>query len=221
MTPVKGEGSSRRKGKEIAVDDPATKTVGEDTPLSESEPSKEEERSRDPNNECAPLIDPRNDTHAHFSMAPGDYLPPLPSHVWLSIFPSRHRGVLGPFSFFNPRSQYMPRYLFEFGSSTSLGWKEWINEEFFDTAFMVALQQAGVLKAIVSSCCLSNYKGIISSPFGPPMVHRHPQLLPFLRRDHSDPRRCGKPMVVAHSWQCWPKCYGTLSREGGRGGQVE
>ena len=41
--------------------------------------------------------------------------------------------------------------LFEFGSGTSLGWKEWVDKELSDTGFMGGLQQAGVLKAIVSS----------------------------------------------------------------------
>ena len=43
-------------------------------------------------------------------------------------------------------------------SSSNLGWKEWVDEELFDTGFMVALRQAGVLKAIISSHCLSTYK---------------------------------------------------------------
>ena len=40
---------------------------------------------------------------------------------------------------------------FEFGSSTALGWREWVDNELSDTGFMGLLQQAGVLKAIVSS----------------------------------------------------------------------
>ena len=47
--------------------------------------------------------------------------------------------------------------LFEFRSGTSLGLKEWVDMELSDVDFMAALQQAGVLKAIVSSRCLSNY----------------------------------------------------------------
>ena len=85
MTTAKGEGSSRCKGKEIAVDDPATKTTGKDALFSELERFEEEERSHDPDSECAPLIDPRYDTHTHFSVVLSDYLPPLPSRVWLSI----------------------------------------------------------------------------------------------------------------------------------------
>ena len=52
--------------------------------------------------------------------------------------------------------------LFEFGSGTSLGWKEWVDEELADTNFMAALQQADVLKAIVSSRCLSNYRDLFN-----------------------------------------------------------
>ena len=88
--------------------------------------SEEEEGSRDPDSECAPLIDPWYDTHMHFLTVPGDYLPP------------------------------------PLGSSTSLGWKEWADEELSGVGFMVTLQQAGMLKAIVSSCCLSNYRDLFN-----------------------------------------------------------
>ena len=52
--------------------------------------------------------------------------------------------------------------LFEFGSGTSLGWKEWVDKELSDTGFMGGLQQAGVLKAIVSSWCLSHYHDLFN-----------------------------------------------------------
>ena len=86
MTQVKGKGSSRCKEKEIVVNDPATKTAGEDAHLSELECSEEEEGSHDPDSECAPLIDPWYDTHMHFLTVPGDYLPPpLGSRVALHL----------------------------------------------------------------------------------------------------------------------------------------
>ena len=47
---------------------------------------------------------------------------------------------------------------FEFGSGTTLDWKEWVDNKLSDTDFMGLLQQAGVLKAIISSCCLSNFR---------------------------------------------------------------
>ena len=37
------------------------------------------------NNECAPLIDPWYDTHAHFPKVPGDYTSPPLGHVWLAL----------------------------------------------------------------------------------------------------------------------------------------
>ena len=46
--------------------------------------------------------------------------------------------------------------LFKFGSSTTLGWKEWVDKELFDKGFMEVLQWASVLKAIVSLHYLSN-----------------------------------------------------------------
>ena len=52
--------------------------------------------------------------------------------------------------------------LFKFGLVTALGWKEWADTELSDKGFMVVLQRAGVLKAIVSSCCLSNYRDLFN-----------------------------------------------------------
>ena len=66
MSSAKGKGSSRRKGKEIASDNPTTKTVGEDAPLSELKHFDEEEKGRNPSSKCASLIDPWFNTHAHF-----------------------------------------------------------------------------------------------------------------------------------------------------------
>ena len=41
--------------------------------------------------------------------------------------------------------------LLDFGLGTSLGWKERVDKELFDVGFKATLQQANVLKAIVSS----------------------------------------------------------------------
>ena len=49
---------------------------------------------------------------------------------------------------------------FEFGSGTTSGWKEWVDSKLSDTGFMSLLQRAGVLKAIVSSRCLSNFRDL-------------------------------------------------------------
>ena len=81
MTPAKGNGSSCWKGKEVATDDPATKTIAEDAPLSKSKRSKQEEVGRNPNSKCAPLIDPWYDTHMYFLVVPGEYLPSLSGRV--------------------------------------------------------------------------------------------------------------------------------------------
>ena len=77
MIPVKSQGSSRPKGKEIAINDPIAKVVGKGAPLSKSECFKDKEGSRNPDNEC--------DAHAPFPVVLGDYLPPSPGCVWLSI----------------------------------------------------------------------------------------------------------------------------------------
>ena len=51
---------------------------------------------------------------------------------------------------------------FEFGSSTALGWKEWVHRELFDMGFMGLLRRVSILKAIVSSRYLSNYRDLFN-----------------------------------------------------------
>ena len=133
-------------------------------PYSESDHSEEEEGGRDSGSECPPLIDPWYDTHIHFLVVPDDYSPLPSSHVWLSIYRRDTKVFWAPLASTIPNldickgSSLLVPILFEFGSSTSLGWKEWVDMELFDVGFMTALQQAGVLKAIISSQCLSNYR---------------------------------------------------------------
>ena len=55
MSSAKDKGSSRRKGKEVAADDPHAKAMGEETPLFESNHSGEDERGHDLTSECPPL----------------------------------------------------------------------------------------------------------------------------------------------------------------------
>ena len=52
--------------------------------------------------------------------------------------------------------------LFKFGSSTTLGWKEWVDKELFDEGFMEVLHRADVLKAIISLRYLSNYRDLFN-----------------------------------------------------------
>ena len=49
---------------------------------------------------------------------------------------------------------------FEFRLGTAQGWKEWVDSEISDTGFMGLLQRAGVLKAIVLSRSLSNFRDL-------------------------------------------------------------
>ena len=49
---------------------------------------------------------------------------------------------------------------FEFRSSTALGWREWVDNELSNTGFMRLLQRASVLKAIILSRRLSNYRDL-------------------------------------------------------------
>ena len=117
-----------------------------------------------------PLIDPWYGTHIHFPVVPSDYLPLPLGPVWLSIYCCDTEVSWAPLAYSIPNldicqgTSFPVPILLEFGSSTSLGWKEWVDKELSDMGFMVALQQAGMLKAIVSSCCLSNYRDLFQSP---------------------------------------------------------
>ena len=85
MSPVKSQGSSRRKGKAVASDSPAVPDVGEEMERSDSERSTEKETQRDPDSECAPLIDPWYEVNPHFPKIPGEYVPLPPGRVWLAL----------------------------------------------------------------------------------------------------------------------------------------
>ena len=177
MTPVKSQGSSYCKGKEVVSDDPAARDVGEEATYSESDHSDEEEEEawRNPNSECAPFIDPWYDTHAHFPKVPSEYTSSPPGHVWLALC-RRNTDISWALLassildlVINHGILLLVPILFEFGSGTALGWKEWVDKELSDIGFMEALQRASVLKAIVLSCCLSNYKDLFNLRH---LVHR-------------------------------------------------
>ena len=85
MAPVKTQASSHRKGKSVAVDPSVEQEVEEEDVRSDSDHSEEEEARRDPNSECAPLIDPWYTLSPHFPKAPGDYVPPPVNRVWLAL----------------------------------------------------------------------------------------------------------------------------------------
>jgi len=163
MSLAKGDSSSHRKGEEDATDDPPTKTLCGEAPYSKSNRFEEEEGGCDLGSECHPLIDPWYDTHIHFPVVPSDYLPPSSGRAWLSIFCYDSEVCWAPLASFildldihQGTSLPVPIF-FEFRSGMSLGLKEWVDMELSDVDFMAALQQAGVLKAIVSFWCLSNY----------------------------------------------------------------
>ena len=116
-----------------------------------------EEGGHNLGNECALLIDPWYDTHIHFPVVSSDYLPLPPSRVWLSLCRYNSEFSWAPLASSIPNlnirqvTSLSVSILFEFGSGTSLGWKEWVDKELSDVSFMAVLQQAGVLKAIISS----------------------------------------------------------------------
>ena len=160
MSPGKSPSSSRRKGKAVAFDPPA---VPEEVDRFDSEQSTEEEVERDPNSECAPLSDPWYEINPHFPKVPGEYVPPPPSRVLITLIRRDPDVSWPPLAFSIPdlsicQGVSLPVPLhFEFGSGASLGWKEWVDNELSDTGFVGLLQQTGVLKAVVSSRCLSNF----------------------------------------------------------------
>ena len=146
MSLVKDEGSSHHKGKEVVDDDLPTKTVAEETPHSESDRSEEEEGGHDLDSKCPPLIDPWYNTHIHYPMVPDDYSPPPSGCVWLSICHRDTEVSWAPLASTIPdldirqRTSLPVPILFEFGSSTSLGCKEWVDKELSNMGFMAALQ---------------------------------------------------------------------------------
>ena len=142
MSPVKSQGSSHRKGKAIASDSPAVPNVGEEMERSDSERSAEEETQRDPDSECAPLIDPWYEVNPHFPKIPGDYVSPPPGRVLITLVRRDPDVSWAPLASSIPdlsirQGVSLPVTLhFEFGSGTSSGWKEWVDSELSDTGFM-------------------------------------------------------------------------------------
>ena len=157
MSSAKGESSSRRKGKKDATDDLPIEAVGGKAPHSESNHFEEEVRGHDTSSECPPIIDPWYDTYIHFSMVSDNYLPPLLGRVWLSLYHCDSEVSWAPLASSIPnldicQGTLLPvPILFEFRSGTSLGWKDWVDTELSDVGFMIVLQRAGILMAIVSS----------------------------------------------------------------------
>ena len=82
MSPVKSPSSSRRKGKTVTFNSPA---VPKEVERSDSERSTDEGTERDPDNECAPLIDPWYEINPYFPKVPGEYVPPLPGRVLITL----------------------------------------------------------------------------------------------------------------------------------------
>ena len=168
MTPAKSQSSFYRKGKEVISAPPASREVSEEAVYSESHHSNEEETQRDPDNECAPLINPWYDIHPHFPKIPSNYAPPPPGYVWLALCGRNTNISCAPLASSIPdlvirqgNSLPVPIH-FEFRSGTALGWREWVDNELSDTNFIGLLQRASVLKAIVSSRCLSNFQDLFN-----------------------------------------------------------
>ena len=94
-------------------------------------------------------------------------MPPPPlSHVWLTLYQQNLNTSWAPVSssiydlvIRQAISLPVPIH-FEFGSGTAQGWKEWVDSELSDTGFMGLLQRAGVLKAIILSRSLSNFRDL-------------------------------------------------------------
>ena len=131
MFPVKSPSSSRRKGKTVASDSPA---VPEEVERSDSE--------RDPDSECAPLIDPWYEINPHFPKVLGEYVPPSSGRVLITLV-WRDPDVswvplassVSDLSIRQGVSLPVPLH-FAFGSDASSGWKEWADSELSDTSFM-------------------------------------------------------------------------------------
>ena len=139
MSPVKSPSSSRRKGKAVASDSPA---VPEEVECSDSEQFAEEETERDLDSKCAPLIDPWYEISLHFPEIPGEYVPPPPGRVLITLV-RRDPDVswaplassVSDLSIRQGVSLPIPLH-FAFGFAASSGWKEWVDSELSDTGFM-------------------------------------------------------------------------------------
>ena len=146
MALVKSQGSSHCKGKEIASNPPAVPDVGEEVEYSESKHFVGEETQRDPDSECAPLIDPWYKVHPYFPKIPSDYALPLLGRVWLAFCWQNPDTSWAPLASSIPNlairqgiSLSVPIH-FEFGSSTALGSREWVDNELSYVGFMGLLQ---------------------------------------------------------------------------------
>ena len=122
-----------------------------------------------------PLNRPVVRNQPSLSKAPGEYVPPPPGHVLITLVRRDPDVSWAPLASSIPDlsirqgiSLPVPLH-FEFGSDASLGWKEWVDSELSDIGFMGLLQRAGVLKAVVSSRCLSNFRDLYNLRL---LVHR-------------------------------------------------
>jgi len=146
MAPMKSQGSSHRKGKEVASDLPAVPDISEEAEYSELEHSVGEETQRNPDSECALLIDPWYKVHPHFLKILGDYAPPPPGRMWLALCQRNPDVSWAPLAssildlaIRQGISLPVPIH-FEFGSGTALGWREWVDNELSYVGFMGLLQ---------------------------------------------------------------------------------
>ena len=127
---MKSQGSSRHKGKAIASDSPAVPNVGEEMDRSNSKRSAEEEAQRNPDSECAPLIDPWYEVNPHFPKIPGDYVPPPLGRVLIALVwrnPDVSWALLAssiPDLSIRQGTSLPVSLHFEFRSGTTSGWKE-------------------------------------------------------------------------------------------------
>ena len=113
--------------------------MGKEVVYSELDHSDEEEAPCAPDSECTSLIDSWYDIHPHFPKLPDDYTLPLPSRVWLALCRKNSNVSWAPLAFSIPDlvihqgTSLLVLIHFEFGSSTALGWREWVDRELFDT----------------------------------------------------------------------------------------
>lgn len=155
MSPPKGECLSHHKGKEVAANDPSVDaTKGEEAPHSNSDHSKEEEVSRYWASALLSLTHGMTLTIIFWWYLVITFL--LHWVVWLALERCDTEVYWTPLTSTIPnlaicQGDILPMPIhFEVGFGTSSNWKTWVNKELFDVGFMEALQQASVLKAIVS-----------------------------------------------------------------------
>lgn len=102
--------------------------------------------------------------HIQFLVVVGGYTYPSPD--WVLLFLERKVTDVSLVPLLSAISHFVIRcgdalpvpMHFKFRSGISIVWREWVDQELSDVGFIETLQRVGVLKAILSSRSLQNFR---------------------------------------------------------------